>query len=38
MVKQAFFILNYNAGHLPENIPFETGRMCPSSHREEAYV
>lgn len=38
MVKQALFILNYNAGPLPENMPFETGRICSSSHREEAYV
>lgn len=38
MVKQALHILNYTTGHLPENVSFENGRICPSTHRKEADV
>lgn len=38
MVKQALHILNHNTGCLPENVSFENGRLCPSTHRKEADV
>lgn len=38
MVKQALHILNYARGLLPENVSFENGRICPSTHREETDV